>query len=101
MQWHQVADVESWDSMDVAYCDMNALNHPTWGPAFRHRPLIDAADGVLRGDKLANWRETISNPLDNDFWQAIHFTDEEYKIVKEINRKIVIKKLITISSLLI
>ena len=77
MQWHQVADAESWDSLDVAYCDMNALNHPTWGPAFRHRPLIDAAGGVLRGDKLANWRETISNPLDNDFWQAVHFTDKE------------------------
>lgn len=77
MQWQQVLDAERFDDMDVAYGDMNALNHPTWGPAFRHRPLIDAADGVLSGDKLMNWRETLADPLDNDLWQAIHFTDEE------------------------
>ena len=77
MQWQQVLDAQSWDDMDVVYGDMNALNHPAWGPAFRHRPLADAAGGVLSGDKLANWRDTISNPLDNDFWQAVHFTDEE------------------------
>jgi putative CocE/NonD family hydrolase len=63
--------------MDVVYGDMSALSHPTWGPAFRHRPLIDAANGALSGDKLASWRDTISNPLDNGFWQSVHFTDKE------------------------
>ena len=77
MQWHQVLDAERWDDMDVSYSDMNALHHPLWGPAFRKRPLVDAADEVLRGDKLASWRKTISNPLDNEFWQAVHFTDEQ------------------------
>lgn len=77
MQWHQVADAESWDDMDVAYCDMNALSHPTWGDAFRKHPLVDAANAVLSGDKLASWRDTISNPLDDDFWQSVHFTDDE------------------------
>ena len=77
MQWQQVLDAESWDDMDVAYGDMNALNHPVWGAAFRYRPLVDAADTVLDSSKLANWRETISSPLDNAFWQAIHFTDKE------------------------
>jgi putative CocE/NonD family hydrolase len=76
MQWHQVLDAESWDDMDVSYCDMSALAHPQWGPAFRQRPLLNSADEVLQGDKLANWRETIANPMDNTFWQAIHFTDE-------------------------
>ena len=77
MQWQQVLNAERSNDMDVVYGDMNALNHPAWGPAFRHRPLVDAADSVLNGDKLANWRDTISSPVDNDFWQAIHFTDEE------------------------
>jgi putative CocE/NonD family hydrolase len=39
--------------------------------------LLNAADDVLSGDKLQSYRETISNPLDNDFWKKIHFTDEE------------------------
>ena len=77
MQWQQVLDAERWDDMDVGYCDMSALNHPEWGPALRKRPLVEAADGVLSGDKLANWKETITNPLDNEYWQAIHFTDHE------------------------
>lgn len=77
MQWHQVADAERWDDMDVAYGDMNAINHPTWGPAFRKRPLIDAANEVLSGDKLQSYRETIANPLDNEFWEKVHFTDNE------------------------
>ena len=75
MQWQQVLDTEQWDDMDVTYGDMTALNHPSWGLAFRKRPLVDAADEVLSGDKLANWRKTIANPLDNEFWHAIHFTD--------------------------
>ena len=77
MQWHQVLDAERWDDMDVDYCDMSALNHPKWGPAFRKRPLVNAADEVLSNDKLASWQETISNPIDNEYWQPLHFTDKE------------------------
>lgn len=77
MQWHQVADSEDLSKLEFTYGDMNTLNHPKWGPAFRKRPLVDAADNVLSGDKLDSWRETISNPLDNDFWQPVHFTDND------------------------
>ena len=77
MQWHQVLDAERSDDMDVAFYDINALHHPLWGSAFRKRPLADAADQVLSGDKLASWRETISHPLDDEFWQDVHFTDQQ------------------------
>lgn len=77
MQWHQVLDAERMADLDVPYCDMNALNHPVWGAAFRKRPLVDAANEVLSGDKLVNWQEALANPLDNAFWQDVHFTDED------------------------
>jgi putative CocE/NonD family hydrolase len=77
MQWHQVLEAESWDDVDVAYCDMSALDHPVWGAAFRKRPLVNSANEVLSGDKLVSWKKTIANPLDNDFWKDIHFTDKE------------------------
>ena len=77
MQWHQVADAERTDDMDCIYGDMKALQHPKWGLAFNHRPLVDAANTVLSGDKLASWRETISHPLDDDYWAPIHFSDDE------------------------
>ena len=77
MQWHKVADLESWDDLDAAYGDIALLKHPVWGKAFRHRPLIEAVDEVLDGDKLASWQDCMRHPLDDDFWQGIHFTDEE------------------------
>ena len=77
MQWHQVVDAESWGDTDCVYGDMIALKHPKWGPALNHRPLVDAANTVLSGDKLASWRETISHPMDDDYWAPIHFTDKE------------------------
>ena len=77
MQWHQVVDAERSDDMDCVYGDMVALKHPKWGPALNHRPLIDAANEVLSGDKLQSWRDCISHPKDDDFWAPVHFTDEQ------------------------
>ena len=77
LHWYQFADAERLDDMAIASCDMNALSHPTWGPAFRKRPLINAANDVLPGDKVQAYRDTMSNPMDNEFWKTFHFTDEE------------------------
>ena len=77
MQWYQLADSETGDDMDVCYGDMRGLNHPRWGPAFRKRPLIEAADNILSGDKIDSYRDTIANPKDNGYWHSIHFTDNE------------------------
>lgn len=78
IKWNKIADAESMEQLDAPHnVDLNVLNHPLWGPAMRKRPLIDAAEGILEGDKLTCWKETVSNPLDDAFWQAIQFTDDE------------------------
>ena len=77
MQWHQVLDAERSDDLDMAYCDMTAVEHPIWGTAFRKQPLVDAANELLNGDKLANWQEIMANPTDNEYWRDIHFTDKQ------------------------
>lgn len=77
LQWHQLLDVDSPDKLEVGYGDMNALNHPSWGEAFRCRPLINAADNILIGDIKDGWQETIASPLDDGFWSSLHFTDNE------------------------
>ena len=77
MQWNKVADVESMDQLDAAYGDPALLKHPVWGKAFRHRPLIEAADEVLTGDKLESWKAFMSHPQDDEYWADVHFTDEE------------------------
>ena len=77
MQWHEVADVESWDALDMPYGDNRAAEHPKWGPAVRKRPFIDSADEVLSGDKLMSFKETMAHPMDDEFWRPIRFTDED------------------------
>lgn len=77
LQWHKVADLESCDDLEANYGDVNLLKHPVWGPALRKKPLIDVANGILSGDKLDSWRETISRPMDDECWEDIHFSDEE------------------------
>ena len=77
MSWCHMADAESWDRLDINSMDTSTLEHPTWGPALRKRPLIDSANDILAGEKLELWRETMANPTDNDYWARLHFTDEE------------------------
>ena len=77
MQWHKVADLVRWDDLDAAYGDMALVKHPAWGKAFRHRPLIEAANEVLDGDKLTSWQDSIQHPMADNFWRDIHFSDKE------------------------
>lgn len=77
LQWFTIADAESWDTLEVNFDNDQLLTHPTWGAALRKRPLIEAADQVLSGDKLEAWRDVILHPLDNDYWENIHFTDQQ------------------------
>jgi putative CocE/NonD family hydrolase len=77
MQWCQLVDAERRDSTDVAYGDMNLLQHPKWAPAFRHRPLLDAADNILSGDKLKTFRQTIADPVDGVAVRSLEFSDQD------------------------
>ena len=77
MQWYKLCDVKSMSDLDISYGDMRIAEHPDWRKALISRPLIDCANQRLQGDKLKSWREIISNPTDNGFWDAIHYTDDE------------------------
>lgn len=77
MQWHRVVDTESMSALDAVYGDRVLLEHPEWGPALRKKPLIDAANDILSGDKLRSWRDTLSHSLADDYWASVHFTDDQ------------------------
>lgn len=76
LQWQLVADSNGGD-LDFNYGDMSCLEDPVWYRAFYKRPLIEAADEVLSGSKLVSWREMIEHRIDDEYWQKIHFTDQE------------------------
>lgn len=82
MQWHTVADAESWDSLDAPYGETQSLLiHKRWGAALERRPLLDSANDILEGDKLESWRNTIAHPADDEFWDTVHFTNEELALI--------------------
>lgn len=78
LQWYELLDVDDLSDMSIRFGDSSsALSHPEWQYALSKRPLIDSANHLLSGDKLKSWRESISHPLDNDFWDLAHFTENE------------------------
>ena len=77
LQWCVLADAESMADLDMPYGDMCILDHDVWGPALRQRPLIDAADAILSGDKLQLWHDNWFHPFDDDYWSPIHFSDAQ------------------------
>ena len=77
LQWHKVADTESMADLECAYGDMRIIEDPVWGEAYYKRPLINAADHLLDGDKLQSWKDIISHPTDDDYWKSVHFDDQE------------------------
>ena len=82
LQWYKVADTESFSDLDCAYGDMGIIEDPVWGEAFHKRPLIDAANKLLSGDKLRSWKDVMSHPTDDSYWSKAHFTEEQLGEIK-------------------
>ncbi len=81
IQWNWFADAETAEALAVPQREDTLRAHPLWSSALDKRPLVDAAEWILSGDKLACWKETVNHPLDDDFWQSIHFTDRDLELL--------------------
>ena len=77
LQWHLLVDAERLTDLEMPYGEMNIMDHPEWAAAFKKRPLIDAGDEILAGDKLTSWRAVICHPLDDEYWEDLHFSDDD------------------------
>ena len=62
--------------------EMNALkmttDNPVWMKHLTSRPLIDAADGFLKGDQLAEYKEYLRHPTRDEFWRQREYTAQDY-----------------------
>jgi putative CocE/NonD family hydrolase len=54
------------------------LTQPEWFRRLTMRPVIDAADDLLKGDKLAYYREALAHPTFDDWWQARTISARDY-----------------------
>ena len=58
LQWHKVAELESWDDLEASYGDVGLLKHPVWGEAFRlshtgHRSWVKQQQAASLGQLMA------------------------------------------------
>jgi putative CocE/NonD family hydrolase len=49
---------------------IGALARPEWFRRLTVRPVVTAADDLLRGDKLAYYRDALAHPTFDDWWRA-------------------------------
>lgn len=54
------------------------LAQPDWFRRLTMRPAIDAADDVLKGDKLAHYRESLEHPTFDDWWRERSLGADDY-----------------------
>lgn len=73
LNWHKLISVASLAELRKA-----AMADPQRKARMTSRPLIDAADGWLQGDRLAQYQGFLQHPIANGYWSAIHYSPKDY-----------------------
>jgi len=70
LTWTHLISVESLAELSGGFVGvMPILTKPEWLRRVTSRPAIDAADDLLRGDKLAHYRDVLAHPTFDAWWQ--------------------------------
>jgi len=76
LSWNRLISVKTVSELNVGFRasldDPESLKHLT------SRPLIDAADGVLTGDQLAEYRTYLQHPTRDAYWLQREYTPQDY-----------------------
>jgi putative CocE/NonD family hydrolase len=79
INWLNIISIETLAELTGGFMStLPILCQPDWFRRLTMRPLIDAADDVLKGDKLAHYREALAHPTFDDWWQARTIGPEDY-----------------------
>ena len=80
LNWHKLLRLRSFEETGIGFMDSRrALDDPQWQRMLASRPLIDAANGYLDGDELAQYRRFLAEPtLDSAYWRETMMMDEHY-----------------------
>lgn len=79
LTWTQLISVESLAELTGGFAGvMPLLSKPDWVRRLRLRPVLDAADGLLAGDKLAHYRDVLAHPTFDDWWRERTIMPEDY-----------------------
>ncbi len=79
INWTNLISIERIEDLKGGFASaMPILSQPEWLARMISRPVKDAADGVLKGDKLKHYRDVLTHSTYDDWWRARTTTDEDY-----------------------
>ena len=79
LNWLKLMSVDQFAELGVGFMEpVKVLADPAWVARLNSRPLIDAANGFLAGDRLAQYRAFVQQSTFGDYWRAIQNMPEHY-----------------------
>ena len=79
LNWLNLISIDSLSELTGGFgSTLPILGQPDWFRRLTMRPLVDAADDVLKGDKLRHFRDSLAHPTFDDWWQARTLGAEDY-----------------------
>lgn len=78
MRWAFLLQIESMAELTGGFMGiLPLLGDPSGLQRMLSRPALDAADGLLKGDFLAHYRDVLAHPSFDDWWQARTASEKE------------------------
>ncbi len=82
LNWHRAISVGSPAELGVGFMNAaSALADPEWRARLTHRPVRDAADGLLAGDRLDQYRAFLDRPERDAEWASLELSPSDYAAI--------------------
>lgn len=79
LNWANLISVKSLDEFGGGFISiLPLLANADWFRRIMMRPAIDAADDVLKGDKLAHYRDVLAHPTFDGWWRERTLSEADY-----------------------
>lgn len=80
LNWSNLIQIDSLDELTGGFVSvMPLLAQADWVRRIMMRPAHEAANDLLRGDKLAHYRDVLDHPVFDDWWKARTLGEEDYR----------------------
>jgi putative CocE/NonD family hydrolase len=82
LNWHRLMSVESIAELGVGFMNAAfALEDSEWRARLAQRPVRDAADGLLMGDRLDQYRAFLDRPVFDAQWASLELAAADFAAI--------------------
>lgn len=79
INWTNIISIQSLSELTGGFMSaMPILSQLDWLERMRSRPVVDASDEVLKGDKQQHYRDVLAHSTLDDWWKARHIGAEDF-----------------------